>query len=123
MKPRSRGFVLNSKRSSLKPGLPAGCSPGSSSVAFDATHSGLLDPGSRDPAVQRELASWLRLQAALGLRPESAARLLRESGSAQRALARAPAGGSLGARELERRLSQLRRFSVKALPLLAPGYP
>ena len=85
--------------------------------------SGLLDSRSRNSAVQSELAHWLRLQATLGLRPQLAAELLRKTGSPSAALRHSNQPCRLTPRELERSLSTLRRFDVKALPLLAPGYP
>lgn len=87
------------------------------------TDFGLLDSRSPDPTVQRELAAWLRLQATLGLRPQLAAELLRQTGRPGAALRLSERPCPLTPRDLEQRLSILRRFGVRALPLLAPGYP
>ena len=88
-----------------------------------STASGLLDSRSPDPRVQRELAHWLRFQSALGLRPQLAAVLLRRTGNPSAALRESGYSCPLRPADLEKSLSLLRHHGVRALPLLARGYP
>ena len=85
---------------------------------------GWLDPTILDTDHQSRLRSWLHVQVACGLRPETFAEPLRCLGSPERLLAehalRLP---GFSDSELAAQVETLRRHRVRFLPLLAPGYP
>ncbi|MEE3332400.1 MAG: DNA-processing protein DprA [Myxococcota bacterium] len=86
----------------------------------------LLDPNDSDPARRAELLDWLRVQAALGLRPGHACRALGEGASAGALWHSADAEGRARAAALQidgRVWRSLIRHEVRLLPWTSPRYP
>ncbi len=88
-----------------------------------AENFGCLDPDDTCPERLAELHAWLRLQAALGLRPVRAIELLRRHGQPAAALRASHPRDRLTESELDAAVAALRRCRARALPVLSPLYP
>ena len=97
--------------------------PRASASAAAAVNFGCLDPADARPERLAELQAWLRLQAALGLRPVRALELLRRHGRPAAALRASQPREQLTESELDAALAALRRCGARALPVLSPLYP
>ncbi|MEE8581603.1 MAG: DNA-processing protein DprA [Myxococcota bacterium] len=82
-----------------------------------------MDPSDDRPAQRSALRAWLRLQYALGLRPELAVELLEQHGDPVAALRAGPAVEPPSEAQLDACQAALRRCQAIALPLLSSLYP
>ena len=92
--------------------------------AAEMAFAGVLDPGDRQAASQRDLAAWLRLQSALCLSPVLARECLEAAGGDPvAALQRSHKEDLAQGQQVEGWIAMLARQGIRALPFTAPGYP